>query len=165
MLKIQAVHGEQIVQKQNMIVKEKKFSKKLITHFIFAYKWYILKTEFSRNQNCKIEVKGGDMMSLESIRIVTEAETKAKEQLEDARTQARTIVNQATAKGKELTEHYRQMALAENKRLWENAEKQAEADKQAVLQKTASDCESLELKAKSRLETAAGLIVERIVNG
>lgn len=104
-------------------------------------------------------------MSLESIRIVTEAESKAKERLENAGTQARTVVSEATVKSRELAEQYRQRALAENKRLLETAESQAEIDMKAVLEKTASDCESLESKAKSRLETAAGLIVERIVNG
>jgi len=104
-------------------------------------------------------------MSLESIRIITEAETRASENLEKAGAQARAVIGDAASKSKELADKYRKMAQAENKRLLEAAEEQAEAHKQAVLAKTVSDCEMLESKAKSRLETAAGLIVERIVNG
>ncbi len=104
-------------------------------------------------------------MSLESIRTITEAEAKANLELENVKTQARMVVNRAAARSKEIAEQYRQKALAENKKLMEAAEKQAESDMQAVLKKAASDCETLEVKAGARLETAAGLIVERIVNG
>lgn len=104
-------------------------------------------------------------MTLSSIQLVTETEAKAEGRVEEARVQATAIVDEAKEKVKTINEYYRQKAASENKRLMQEAQTQAERDIAAVNEKMAVQRSELETKAKQQLQSAAGLIVERIVSG
>lgn len=104
-------------------------------------------------------------MSFEAIKLVTDAEEKAYAQIEQAKANARAVIADAAAKAGQQVEMYQKKAVEENKRLMAEAELQAETDKRIVMENTTHKCEALETKARSRLDAAANLIVERIVNG
>ena len=91
--------------------------------------------------------KGGEEMSLEGIKQVTEAETLAQQRRNEALAQAKKTVADARRAGEER---------------FSSARIQAEAEQ--VLEETTRACNALRQEAEGRLADAAALIVRRVVN-
>ena len=104
-------------------------------------------------------------MPLENIKLITDAEAEAYTRIESVKAEAAVLVARAEAKVKELAEEYRARALEENKNILLSIEAQAETERAAILKRTVDECMALENGARSRIDAAADLIVERIVNG
>lgn len=104
-------------------------------------------------------------MSLDAIRQVTQAEEETREQLDRARADAKRAVSDAERDGKERIAQARSQAEGEVKLLLTAAETRAEAHAREVMAQALRDCDVLRATAEERLDRAADLILERVVNG
>lgn len=118
----------------------------------------------TNNQQTSTLTEGGVQMSFESISSVKAAEEKAKKIIAEAQTQAKQMVADTEAKGE------KDALEAEDKARRELAELKVKTEElaSAAAGETASAADTkkavLKAKADSRMEKAAALIVERIVN-
>lgn len=103
-------------------------------------------------------------MAMEAIVAVEEAETAAERRKADAQREARLCLKQAEVDGAAAVEAAGRKAIEELKRLAETAEADARAEGERFTRDTAAELAELKTRAEGRLDEAAKLIVERIVN-
>lgn len=110
-------------------------------------------------------VKGGEKMSLDAIKKVTETEQDSQARKTDALAEAKRITAEAARAGKERLELARSDADGQVKEFLRQAEEKAAARSGEIMTKSAADCGALRASAQTRLSEAAQLIVGRVVNG
>jgi len=103
-------------------------------------------------------------MAMEAIVAVEEAEAAAERRKADALRESKLCVKKAEVDGAAAVETAQQKALGELKKLATEAEAAARADSGALIRDTEQELSALRARAESRLDEAANLIVERIVN-
>ena len=104
-------------------------------------------------------------MSLEAILAITEAEEKARQLKSDAAARAKQMLADAKTAGEEYLNAAVKKAETEIAGLTKKAEDKAKADATELAQSNENKKAALRAKAETRLDKAADLIVERIVNG
>ena len=108
--------------------------------------------------------KGGEDMSLEGIKQVTEAETLAQQRKNEALAQAKKTVADARRAGEERLSSARMQGEAQVKGFLQEAEERASKHTEQVLAETRQACDALRQEAEGRLADAAAIIVRRFVN-
>lgn len=103
-------------------------------------------------------------MALEAIQAVTAAETQAKSDREVAAAQAKQLLADAQREARQTVEQARQQAQAQARQMMAQAEDKAAGLTRQVLEQASQDCEKLKQDARGRLDEAAQLIVEKVVN-
>ena len=103
-------------------------------------------------------------MSFEAIKGISDAETLANAKVAEAEAKAKQMLMDAEAAGKAALEAASARAEVELKELRQQADIQTAA-KTAAMEKTiAEEAEKLRKAAEDKLDAAAALVVERIVN-
>jgi len=108
--------------------------------------------------------KGGEIMALEAIQEVQQAEANAKAGREAAAAQAKQKLLDARKEARQLVDQARQRAEAQVREKMAQAEAEAEQETRKVLAEAERDCETLRQNARGRLEQASQVIVEKVVN-
>lgn len=103
-------------------------------------------------------------MSLEAIKLISEAEETARQRKAEAQAEAKREIAQAEAAVAEAMDAARAKAAEELKGLSRKADDKSKADAMELAENTENRKAALRVRAESRLDKAAGLIVERIVN-
>ena len=103
-------------------------------------------------------------MSLEAITAITEAEERARQKKADAAADAKRKIAQAISDGEAAVEAAAGKADAEIAERMRKAEEKAKADASELAGSNENKKASMHARAESRLDKAAELIVERIVN-
>ena len=103
-------------------------------------------------------------MSFEAINNIAQAEAEAKAAVAAAEQKARQLLADAQAAGKAAVEAAGVRAEVELKQLRQKAEDKTRDESLALESELANQKAALRAKAESRLEKAAALVVERIVN-
>lgn len=104
-------------------------------------------------------------MSFEAIESITAAELGAKKCIADAQAKAKQMLAEAEAAGKESIRSAKQKAELEIVELKRRSEAVADADVSGLRAENENKMAALKAKAEGRLEKAAALVAERIVNG
>lgn len=108
--------------------------------------------------------KGGETMSLETVKKVTDAEQDVKVRKAQTAQEAKRIVAQAQRDGQRAVDSARAKAKAEVAKLLEQAEQRSAEKEAQVVRETEGACESLRAQAQGRLAEAAALIVGKVVD-
>lgn len=103
-------------------------------------------------------------MSFEAISGVTQAEAEARAAVAAAETKARQLLSDAETAGKASLEAAQSRAEAELEQLRLRADEKARDDAGGLDREQANRKAALRARAEARLNKAAALIVERIVN-
>lgn len=103
-------------------------------------------------------------MSLEAIKQVTQAEEETQVKLTDAKAAAKRMVADAERDGRALVESARNEAETKVRGLMKAAETRAQDRTAEVMRETEQSCATLRQTAEAKLDTAADLIVRRVVN-
>lgn len=103
-------------------------------------------------------------MSLEAIASITKAEDRARQMKADAAAEGKRALAQAKADGQARIEALAAKADAEIAELTKKAEDKAKGDAHELAQSYENKKAAMRVKAEARLDKAAELIVERIVN-
>ena len=103
-------------------------------------------------------------MSLEAIKSISAAEDEARQAKLHAHEKAQEMIELAKATGKESVASMIQRAETEIAQLKRTADQQAAQQAVELASKTANRQATLRARAEGRIEKAARLIVERIVN-
>ena len=111
------------------------------------------------------ELQGGVGMSFEAITTIRDAENRAKQIQADAQAAAAAAVEAARAEGKAAIEAAVGKAQRELQTLRAKSDEKAKADAEKLAAETKNKEAAMRIKAKTNLDRAASLIVERIVNG
>lgn len=104
-------------------------------------------------------------MSFEAITTIRDAENRAKQIQADAQAAAAAGVEAAQAEGKAAIEAAVGKAQRELQTLRAKSDEKAKADAEKLAAETKNKEAAMRIKAKTNLDRAASLIVERIVNG
>ena len=104
-------------------------------------------------------------MSLEAIKTITEAEEAARRLKADAATEAKRMIGEAKTAGQAALDAAENKANEELRELRAKADEKATADARELAANTENKKAAMQVKAESRMDKAAQLIVERIVNG
>ena len=107
--------------------------------------------------------KGGECMSLEAIKQVTEAEPANKQRKAEAQAEAKRTVAEAERAGKARLAEARAQAEAQVREFMRSAEETAAKHAAEVNAQTQKACDALRSKAEGRLADAAESIVRRVV--
>ena len=103
-------------------------------------------------------------MYVEVIKSITDTEEAARQDKQGALTNAKNKIAEAEKKGREAVAEAVARAETENKKLMQSAELKAVEDAGKLQAETAKLQKAIRSQAESRLDKAASLIVERIVN-
>lgn len=103
-------------------------------------------------------------MSLEAVKQVTQAEEQAKLRRQTAQQEAKKRVADAEKAGQALVEEARKAAAERNAALLAQAEANAGTRASETIREAEGTCDRLRADAQRRLEQAASLIVEKVVN-
>lgn len=103
-------------------------------------------------------------MSLDAIAQVAAAEEATQGRLLEAQAEAKALVADAERSGKKRIDEARSQAEAEVKTLLAGAETRAADHAKEVMAQAERDCAALRATAQERLDRAADLITERVVN-
>ncbi|MCD7918400.1 MAG: putative porin [Clostridiales bacterium] len=103
-------------------------------------------------------------MSLEAVKQVTEAEERAKARKAEAQQEAKKLASDAEKAGQATVQQARQAAGDAVAELMAQAEQWAGVRTNQIIRETEGACDQLRAQAQQRLEQAASLIVERVVN-
>lgn len=104
-------------------------------------------------------------MSFEAITTISDAENRARQIKADAQAAAAAAVEAAQADGKAVIEAAVGKAQQELQTLRAKSDEKAKADAETLAAETKNKEAAMRIKAKTNLDRAASLIVERIVNG
>lgn len=110
-------------------------------------------------------IKGGEKMSMEALKAVTDSEEQARAKKAQAEVQAKALVERARKTGEARLEETRREAQAKVRDKLSQAEAHGEETTRQVLAQYAQDCEALKAKALQRLDEAADLIMGKVVDG
>jgi V/A-type H+-transporting ATPase subunit G/H len=108
-------------------------------------------------------MEDGDIMPLQAIKKVAEAEQYAQEIREGTQAKIKKIKADSEREGRERLDLALGRATEETKRLMTEAEKKASLHTDAILEQSRQDCVALKVRAADRFDQAIDLIVERIV--
>ncbi|MCD8368711.1 MAG: hypothetical protein LUC48_11985 [Clostridiales bacterium] len=103
-------------------------------------------------------------MSLEAVKQVTEAEERAKARKAEAQQEAKKLAADAEKAGQATVQRARQAAGDAVAELMTQAEQWAGVRTDQIIREAEGACDQLRAQAQQRLEQAASLIVERVVN-
>lgn len=103
-------------------------------------------------------------MSLEAIKVISQAEEKAKQAKADAVLASKKTISEAEAAGRQVLEQAKAKAAQELEELEKRANDNALEQAKELAASTENKMASMRVRAESSLEKAADLIVERIVN-
>ena len=109
------------------------------------------------------QTKGGVPMSFEAISNITQAEAEAKAAVANAELRARQMAADAESAGKLAVEAAVQKADSELQELSRQVNDKAKAEASALSKSLENQKAGLRAKAKGKLDTAAAMVVERIV--
>ena len=112
----------------------------------------------------KARLKGGEKMSLEGIKQVTEAEEMTQRRKAEAAAQAKKTVSDAQRAGQAALAAARAEAQAKAAQFMKEAEEKASKQAESVVEETKRSCDALRKAAGSRMAEASALIVRRVVN-
>ena len=115
---------------------------------------------FLRNKQMQT---GGECMSLEAIKQVTEAEASNRSRKAEAQAEAKRLVAEAERTGKARLAQARAQAEEQARGFLREAEAKAAQHAEEVLAETRTSCDALRAKAEGRLADAAASIVRRVV--
>lgn len=101
-------------------------------------------------------------MSFDAIEKVTQAEQERRDRKAEAAAEARRITDEAERAGRERLARAREDAEGQAKAMLAQAEERAEGRAQQARTENAARCAAMQADARTRLEQAAGLIVERV---
>ncbi len=104
-------------------------------------------------------------MSFEAITTISEAEEQAKRLKLQAQQDAKAALADVRARGTEELESAAAGALEQVREKRARVDAQAKADAQALADETEGQKQAMLTKAEARMDKAAALIVERVVNG
>lgn len=116
------------------------------------------------NKKCN-QFEGGVWMSFEAIDNITAAEENAKKIVADAEAAAKQLIAEAETGGKASVQSAIKKAEQELIELKQKTEAKAAADVADIKSANENKKAVLKAKAEGRMEQAAALVVERIVNG
>ena len=102
-------------------------------------------------------------MSLEAIKLVSEAEQYAQDLRTDTQAQIKKIKSDSERSGRETLESSLNGAFEETKRLMSEAEQKADQHAGKILEQSHQECDALKARASVKLDKAVEFIVERIV--
>ena len=102
-------------------------------------------------------------MSTDVITSITEAEDAARKEIALARQNARKLISDAETEGSELVSRSVSRAQDEVRALFDAADKKAAENAEELNGTIANRCAALRAHAEARLDSAAALILERIV--
>lgn len=103
-------------------------------------------------------------MSLEAVKMVTQAEQEARERRAQAAVDARKLVTQAEKTGAQSVAEAQTRARSENAARMAEAEARSAKHLAQVIRDTEGTCDELRAEAQRRLDQAADLIVRRVVD-
>lgn len=103
-------------------------------------------------------------MSLEAIKVISEAEEKAKTAKAEASALSKKLIAEAEEKGKIAVENAKKKAEEEIRELKSKAGEKAKAEALELARNTENRKATMLVKAKSREDKAVELVIERIVN-
>ena len=103
-------------------------------------------------------------MSIEAIQQISQAESAAHERELAASARAKQLLRDAQLAGQQLLEQSRQSAGEANLAAMTTAEQSAARRAEVILAANAQLCDALCVAAEARLDSAAALIIKRIVN-
>ena len=103
-------------------------------------------------------------MSLEQIKRVVDAEENGDEARRKAAAEAKRLVADADADGRRAYAGAVAAANEKAKLLFEEAQRQGEAEAANIAERTRRDCDALEKAAMPNMDKAVSLILGRIVN-
>jgi V/A-type H+-transporting ATPase subunit G/H len=104
-------------------------------------------------------------MSLEAIKSISEAEERAGKARLEARQRAERAVDEARKAGNRTVETTIERAESEVAALKRAADAKAAQSAKELVSKTFNKRAAIKSRAESRLDAAAGIIIERIVGG
>lgn len=104
-------------------------------------------------------------MSLEAIKIISEAEESARQAKADAALAAKKKIAEAEEKGRQAVESAKKMAATEVKEQRQQVADKAREEAVELVRSTENRKATLQVKANSRADLAVNLVIERIVNG
>jgi len=107
--------------------------------------------------------KGGESMSLEAMKQVTEAEEANRARRAEAQAEAKRLVAEAERAGKARLAEARAQAEAQARELMRQGGGQEGATAGGVRPQTRKSCDALRAQAEARLADAAESIVRRVV--
>jgi len=107
--------------------------------------------------------KGGDTMSLDAIKQVTDSEAQAREIRAQAQTQAQELLAEARKTAQAAQLQARKTAQAQVRELLVQAEARAGKAREETLSNFDAECGQLQAKAEKKMDEAAALIVRRVV--
>lgn len=102
-------------------------------------------------------------MSLEAVKIVSDAEQYAQGIRSDTQARVRKIKADGQREGQKRLEYALNSALTENKRLMKEAEQNAGRRAEQIREQSELECGALRERASDKLDEAARFILERIV--
>lgn len=103
-------------------------------------------------------------MSLEAIKMISQAEEKAKKAKTEAAAASKKAISDAEAAGRQAIEQARGKANDELRELMKKADDKAKSQAQALAASTENKMASMKVRAEGNLDKAADLVIERIVN-
>ncbi len=133
-----------------------KYLQSLEKSSMLLYKW--------ENLFEKPTLEGGEIMSLEAMKKITEAEQDTQSRRAGAAAEAKKLVSDAEKAGRALVEQARAQAEAQAKEAMAQAESRAARRTEEILAEKRSDCDALRSAARERLPAAVELIVGRVVS-
>lgn len=116
------------------------------------------------NQSVDGTEKGGENMVMDSIQEVTETEARAKERRDAAVAKNKQLLIDAQKEARQIVAKARQEGEAKARQMMAEAEAQAAEATEQVLVQARQACETLKADARTHLDQAAELIVEKVVN-
>ena len=103
-------------------------------------------------------------MSLEAIKVVTDAEERARIIKKDSEESSALAISEAEAAGDAAIRDAEKKAIEELRELRKKADEKATRDAATLAANTENKKAAMRARAESRLDSAAMLVVERIVN-
>jgi V/A-type H+-transporting ATPase subunit G/H len=113
----------------------------------------------------KSTIEAGEKMSLETIQKIAAIESEAEKQRTDALAEAKKIVADADSAGQEKLRLAKAAVEADVSKLCLEAETLGKAAADAIAARMRSQCAALESAASAKIDAAASIIVEKVVNG
>ena len=102
-------------------------------------------------------------MSIEAIKNIKETEEKAQQLVKDAQKQAKQIVADAGVQAAKILEEATASAEAQAAQELKRAKDEAKDQFDAIIAKTATECDAIKQSAQTRQSDAAKIILGRIV--
>lgn len=115
-------------------------------------------------EEVELELKVVRIVAVEAIEKVTQVEQEEKRRKEAAAAENKQRLQNAQRDAQRLLEQARAQAEAENRQVLAKAEAEAAQEAQQLMAQAGQACEEMKENARRRLDQAAQLIVEKVVN-